>query len=84
MNLRFELRSLTIKPMSFVHTTTEQMKRKQTSLGALQETSLKSLCWCPAEKQQPYKDQGRQRITLHAPDLTASQTKQHNLQSALG
>lgn len=73
--MRFELRSLMIRPMSLVHTTTEQMIRQLTPLGALQETRLKSLCWCPTEKQQPYKDQGHQRITLHTPDLIASQTK---------
>lgn len=38
----------------------------------------------PREKQQAYKNQGCQGITLHAPDLIASQTKQHNLQSVLG
>lgn len=53
------------------------------SLGAQQETGLKSVPE-PREKQQAYANQGCQGLTLHAPDLIATQTKQHNLQSVLG
>lgn len=59
------------------------MVRKLMSLGAQQETGLKSVPE-PREKQQAYANQGCQGLTLHAPDLIATQTKQHNLQSVLG
>lgn len=64
--------------------TAEQMVRELMSLGAQQETGLKISVPEPREKQQAYENQGCQGITLHAPDLIATQTKQHNLQSVLG